>query len=182
VSDFMSVKEVGEPHVLVRRARTVRGEVRFRMLCAPRFDYGRAHHTVERVKDGVIFTSRGPDETALRLRTTQPVQVANSDVVAEFTLSAGNYADFVLEPSALDGASPSSAQDYVPNSFKSTVNYWRRWVARSSYQGRWREMINRSALTLKLLTSQTHGSMVAGPTFGLPERIGGVRNWDYRFT
>jgi GH15 family glucan-1,4-alpha-glucosidase len=88
----------------------------------------------------------------------------------------------VLEPAAVDGASPSCAQDYVPSSFKSTINYWRRWVARSNYQGRWREMVNRSALTLKLLTSETEGSMVAGPTFGLPEQIGGVRNWDYRFT
>ena len=182
VSDFMSVEEVGEPHTLIRRARTVRGEVRFRMLCAPRFDYARAHHTVERVKDGAIFTSRGPDETALRLRATVPVQVVNSDGAAEFTLSAGNSADFVLEPAMSDGASPSSAPDYVSSSFKRTINYWRRWVARSNYLGRWREMVNRSALTLKLLTSQTHGSMVAGPTFGLPEQIGGVRNWDYRFT
>jgi GH15 family glucan-1,4-alpha-glucosidase len=182
VSDFMSLEEVGEPHTLVRRVRTVRGEVRFRMLCAPRFDYGRAHHTVERIHDGVVFTSRGRDETALRLRATVPVQVVDSDGAAEFTLSAGNNADFVLEPAALGGASPSSAQDYVSSSFKRTINYWRRWIARSNYQGRWREMVNRSALTLKLLTSQTHGSMVAGPTFGLPERIGGVRNWDYRFT
>src|SRR5215469_13556966 len=59
VNDFMPVKGVSEPHTLVRRARTVRGEVRFRMLCAPRFDYARAHHTVERVNDGLIFRSRG---------------------------------------------------------------------------------------------------------------------------
>ena len=111
-----------------------------------------------------------------------PVRAVDSDGVAEFTLSAGDSADFVLEPATLDGDSPSAAPDYVPSSFKSTVNYWRRWVARSTYQGRWREMVNRSALTLKLLTSQTHGSIVAGPTFGLPEQIGGVRNWDYRFT
>jgi GH15 family glucan-1,4-alpha-glucosidase len=182
VSDFMPVAEVGEPHTLVRRARTVRGEVRFRMLCAPRFDYARAHHMVERVKDGVIFNSRGGDRTAVRLRATVPLEVVNGDGAAEFTLAAGNSADFVLEPATLDGASPSSAPDYVSSSFKSTINYWRRWVARSNYQGRWREMVNRSALTLKLLTSQTHGSMVAGPTFGLPEQIGGVRNWDYRFT
>jgi GH15 family glucan-1,4-alpha-glucosidase len=180
VNDFMSIEEVG--HTLVRRARTVRGEVRFRMLCAPRFDYARAHHTVERVTDGVIFSSRGGDQTALRLRATVPIQVVNGDGAAEFTLSAGKSADFVLEPATLEGSSPSSAPDYVSSSFKKTINYWRRWVARSNYQGRWREMVNRSALTLKLLTSQTHGSLVAGPTFGLPEQIGGVRNWDYRFT
>ena len=182
VSDFMSVEEVGEAHTLVRRARTVRGEVKFRMLCAPRFDYARAHHTVERVADGVIFTARHPQSLALRLRASVPVHVVDGDAAAEFTLSAGDNADFILEPAMLDGASPSCAEHFVPSSFKNTVNYWRRWVARSNYQGRWRETVNRSAMVLKLLTSQTHGSMVAGPTFGLPEQIGGVRNWDYRFT
>src|SRR5271166_4688929 len=182
VCDFMPVEEAGEPHTLVRRARTVRGEVKFRMLCAPRFDYGRAQHRVERVEDGVIFTSSGQDGTALRLRSTVPIRVANGDTMAEFTLSAGSQADFVLEPAAADGVSPSAAPDYASCSFKSTINYWRRWVGRSRYQGRWREMVNRSALLLKLLTSQAYGSMVAGPTFGLPERIGASRNWDYRFT
>ena len=62
------------------------------------------------------------------------------------------------------------------------MNFWRRWVARCTYRGRWREMVNRSALTLKLLTSRQHGSIVAAPTFGLPETIGGERNWDYRYT
>src|SRR5262249_56799622 len=78
--------------------------------------------------------------------------------------------------------SPSSHPHYVREAFKETVNFWRRWIDRSTYQGRWREMVNRSALTLKLLTSSHHGSIVAAPTFGLPETIGGVRNWDYRYT
>ena len=62
------------------------------------------------------------------------------------------------------------------------MNFWRTWIARSTYKGRWREMVNRSALVLKLLTSQRYGSIVAAPTFGLPEVIGGGRNWDYRYT
>ncbi|MET0151672.1 MAG: glycoside hydrolase family 15 protein [Candidatus Binatia bacterium] len=74
------------------------------------------------------------------------------------------------------------ATDYVANAFRETVAFWRRWVGRSSYRGRWREMVNRSAVTLKLLTSSAYGSIVASPTFGLPERVGGQRNWDYRFT
>ena len=78
--------------------------------------------------------------------------------------------------------SPSARPRYVEDSFKTTMNFWRRWMNRSKYQGRWRETVNRSALTLKLLTSQEFGSIVAAPTFGLPERIGGVRNWDYRYT
>src|SRR5207245_3834824 len=77
---------------------------------------------------------------------------------------------------------PSEGPDYESDAFKQTVNFWRRWIARSSYGGRWREMVHRSALTLKLLTSREHGSIVAAPTFGLPETIGGGRNWDYRYT
>jgi GH15 family glucan-1,4-alpha-glucosidase len=111
-----------------------------------------------------------------------PLRIHDGDAVADFTLAAGNSADFVLEPAKLGDDSSSSAPDYVSSSFKKTINYWRRWVARSYYQERWGEMVNRSALALKLLRSQTCGSMVAGPTFGLPEQIGDVRNWDYRFT
>ena len=62
------------------------------------------------------------------------------------------------------------------------LNFWQRWIRKSTYHGRWREIVNRSALALKLLTSAKHGSIVAAPTFGMPEEIGGVRNWDYRYT
>jgi GH15 family glucan-1,4-alpha-glucosidase len=81
-----------------------------------------------------------------------------------------------------DEPSPCTRPDYVPDAFKETVNFWRAWIARSTYKNRWRETVNRSALVLKLLTSREHGSMVAAPTFGLPEYIGGERNWDYRYS
>src|SRR5207249_9531212 len=71
---------------------------------------------------------------------------------------------------------------YVAESFKRTMNFWRDCISHCAYQGRWREIVNRSALTLKLLVSQPYGSLVAAPTFGLPEKIGGARNWDYRYT
>lgn len=182
VSDFMPVEEVSEPHTLVRRARTVRGEVKFRMVCAPRFDYGRAHHHLEIGKQGARFISAGTDRTALNLRTTVGLRAHEGAAVAEFTLKAGENVDFVLEPAISGQDSPATAPDYVATAFKDTMNYWRRWLARSSYRGRWLGTVNRSALTLKLLTSQTYGSMVAAPTFGLPEQIGGGRNWDYRYT
>jgi GH15 family glucan-1,4-alpha-glucosidase len=181
ISDFMPVAEMGHSHDIVRRAKTIRGEIRFRMVCDPRFDYARAEHRVEKKAGELLFLSAGRDRTALRLRTTVPVQVQNGAAVAEFTLRAGETAAFVLEEAKPGEESPSAAQDYVPESFKETVNFWRRWIGRSAYRGRWREMINRSALTLKLLTSRSHGSIVAAPTFGLPEDIGGVRNWDYRY-
>jgi len=181
VSDFMPVVEPGGTQCIVRRAKTVRGELRYRMLCAPRFDYGRADHSVELCDGGALLVSRGADATALRLRTTVPLSVVDGAVVSEFTLRAGESMPFVLEQARGAGDTPAAGADYVAEAFKSTVNFWRTWVGRSTYRGRWREMVNRSALALKLLTSRAHGSIVAAPTFGLPEAIGGERNWDYRY-
>lgn len=182
ISDFMTVEGSGHAHTLVRRAKTIRGEVRFRMLCAPRFDYARAHHRLERTEDGVVFTSDGADGTRLRLRASVPMDLRDGDSVAEFTLSAGETASFVLEEATSEGGAPADLSSYVANAFKATSDFWRDWIAQSNYEGRWRETVNRSALTLKLLTSAPHGSIVAAPTFGLPEEIGGERNWDYRYT
>jgi len=182
ISDFMTVEGSGHAHTLVRRAKTVRGEVRFRMRCAPRFDYARAKHRVERTEDGVVFTSDGADATRLRLRTSVPVELDEGDATAEFTLRSGETAAFVLEDADADGQLPADLSTYVAGAFKATCDFWRDWVAQSSYKGRWRETVNRSALTLKLLTSAPHGSIVAAPTFGLPEELGGERNWDYRYT
>jgi GH15 family glucan-1,4-alpha-glucosidase len=173
---------MGHAHDLVRRAKTVRGEIKFRMLCDPRFDYGRAHHLVHKKKHEVVFISEGNDRTRVRLRSTVPLRVENGAAVAEFTLRAEQHASFVLEDAGQAGESPSVGADYVAESFKQTMDFWRQWVQRSQYRGRWREMVNRSALTLKLLKSARYGSVVAAPTFGLPEQIGGVRNWDYRYT
>jgi GH15 family glucan-1,4-alpha-glucosidase len=183
VSDFMPVEDAGVAHNLVRRAKTVRGELRFVMRCDPRFDYARATHTVDRRSDtDVLFTGRsGAGELTLRLRSSVPMKVADGAAVAEFTLRADESASFVLEV-VTDGPSPSAHPDYVTDAFKETVNFWRRFIARSTYTSRWREIVNRSVLTLKLLTSRKHGSIIAAPTFGLPEQIGGVRNWDYRYT
>ncbi len=181
ISDFMPAEPEGT-HELVRRAKTVRGEIHFRMLCQPRFDYARSKHHVEKRDGEILFVSEGKDQSALRLRTSIPVTISDGAAIAEFTLQAGQSAAFVLEQARPGHESVSAGPDHVPDSFKRTLNFWRNWIARSTYQGRWREMVNRSALTLKLLVSQPHGSMVAAPTFGLPEHIGGERNWDYRYT
>jgi GH15 family glucan-1,4-alpha-glucosidase len=182
VSDFMPIADAGDTHSLVRRAKTVRGEVQFRMSCQPRFDYARGSHRAERTADGVLFVSAGSHPMALRLRASVPVRLEDGAAAAEFRLGAEESASFVLEQTGSGRESPAAAPDYVVEAFKETVNFWRRWIGRCSYHGRWREMVNRSALTLKLLTSRPHGSMVASPTFGLPERVGGTRNWDYRYT
>src|SRR5262249_14009977 len=184
VSDFMPVEDAGQPHRLVRRAKTVRGEVRFQMRCDPRFDYARAPHTAERRSDTeVLFFGRsGDSELVVRLRSWVAMRLENGMALAEFTLRADASAWFVLDVVLRNEPSAAEQPDYESDAFKQTVNFWRRWVARSTYAGRWREMVNRSALTLKLLTSRQHGSIVAAPTFGLPEMIGGGRNWDYRYT
>ncbi len=182
VSDFMPVEDAEGEHNVVRRAKTVRGEVRFRMLCQPRVDYARESPTAERTPDGVRFLSSGNHPIALHLRASVPLRIEAGAAVAEFTLRADESAWFVLEQVRPGEDAPSAAPDYVADAFKRTVNFWRRWLGRSSYQGRWREMVNRSALTLKLLTSRPYGSLVASPTFGLPEELGGQRNWDYRYT
>ena len=182
LSDFMPMRHLGHRHNLVRRVKAVRGEIRLRMVCAPRFDYARAGHAVERDGKSLVFRSRGRDKTILRLRATVPLRARDGDGHADFTLRSGETASFILEDAALPGASPAENTDYVSDSFKQTMNYWVAWIGRAAYRGRWREIVDRSALTLKLMTSLHHGSIVAAPTFGLPERAGGRRNWDYRFT
>jgi len=180
VIDFMPVEEVGQAHDLVRLVKTVRGEVTYRMECMPRFDYARRGHKCDVVSaHEVLFRSDG---LALRLRSSVPIRVVNGDAIAELTLRANESASFVLEE-AVEGSAPSSSLTaFCERAFADTVAFWRRWLGGCAYRGRWQDMVNRSALALKLLTSQPHGSIVAAPTFGLPEQIGGVRNWDYRYT
>ncbi|MGA9532405.1 MAG: glycoside hydrolase family 15 protein, partial [Anaerolineales bacterium] len=182
VSDFMPVEEIGPIHNLVRRAKTVRGEFGFRMVCKPAFNYGRTSHRAEARDGTVVFLPDDDSLTPLRLRSEVPLTIEDGAAVAEFTLRDGETAGFVLENLSEAGASPAADPKFIANAFKDTVNFWRHWIGHSQYQGRWREMVNRSALTLKLLTSAEHGAIVASPTLGLPEQIGGVRNWDYRYT
>lgn len=180
ISDFMAMQHLGHSHNLVRRVKVVRGDIPFRVVCAPKFDYGRMKHKVEKRADEFLFIPESKWQPPLRLRSSVPMRVINGEAIAEFTLRSEESASFILEEACED--SPSAHPDYVSDVFKETMNFWERWLAQSRYRGRWREMVDRSALTLKLLTSLPHGSIVAAPTFSLPETIGGSRNWDYRFT
>jgi len=179
---FMPIARSGEEehrHRLVRRVVCVRGEMRFRLELQPRFDYGRIDHEAEQHEHGILF--RSPD-LCLALQATTPFACDGRDVHSEFTLGAGQHVTFVLE--AVDHAyvpRPYS-EDETGESYARTIQYWRRWLAQSRYRGRWREMVDRSALTLKLLTYEPTGAIVAAPTASLPEQLGGERNWDYRYT
>jgi len=182
ITDLMPVGNAHIAHTIVRRVRAVRGRVRFRVLCDPRFDYGRAHHQVEQRGAEILFCSRDADATALSLRTPVPLRTENGAARGEFTLCAGETADFILQDATRDAQLPLDCSTFCSGVFDDTVRFWRRWTARSKYRGRWSELaVNRSALTLKLLTSARYGSIVAAPTFGLPESVGGTRNWDYRY-
>jgi len=181
ITDFMTIEEEEHSHDLVRIVKTVRGEVRFRVVFDPKFDYARRRHRVEKTGDAILFLPEGEGISSLRLRSTIPLKTVGGMVTAEFRLGVGETAAFILEEATPGISSPSAGEDYPQRALRKTLAYWRRWMGRSTYRGRWREMVNRSALALKLLTSATDGSIVAAPTFGLPEEIGGVRNWDYRY-
>ncbi|HEV2452622.1 MAG TPA: trehalase-like domain-containing protein, partial [Verrucomicrobiae bacterium] len=169
LSDFMAMQHLGHRHNLVRRVKVVRGEIEFNMVFAPKFDYGRARHTIEKKTRQMIFIPEKKSVPPILLRTSVPLQEINGEAVARFKLKSGETAFFFLEEADGNEDAPSANRDYVSDAFKETMNYWLAWVAHSRYRGRWREMMNRSALTLKLLVSQPHGSIVAAPTFSLPE-------------
>src|ERR1035441_9260507 len=131
----MPIQELGHAHDLLRRAKAVRGDLPFRMEFNPHFNYGRSSHQVEQCKDEVVFTSQGPDATALRLRSSVPLWVENGTALAEFRLRAGESAAFILEDANQTEGSPSAAPDYISESFKETMNFWQGWIARSRYRG-----------------------------------------------
>jgi len=181
IEDYMPVGVAGvSPDQLIRRVRVVRGKVSFHLECSPVFDYARVPAQVHLAEHGARFD--GPD-FALGLASSVPLQRAAGGVVAEFTLGEGETVAFVLRRLAGKAAltcCPGVGQ--AEDLFRATVAFWRRWLSRCAYSGRWREIVQRSALTLKLLSFEPTGAIVAAPTCSLPESIGGQRNWDYRYT
>ncbi|MDX1584255.1 MAG: glycoside hydrolase family 15 protein, partial [Thermoanaerobaculia bacterium] len=182
VIDFMPIGQARHTHAIVRRVKGIRGPFSFRVECAPRFDYARADHDVASEDGTIMFRSKGSDGTVLRLRTSVEMKIEKGNAVAEITLDGGENVDFVLEVVREGVETPTGAPEYVDHAFDQTVSYWRNWIRRSNYKGRWRDMVNRSALVMKLLASKSTGGIAAAATFGLPEMVGGERNWDYRYT
>ncbi|MGW6405192.1 glycoside hydrolase family 15 protein [Streptomyces sp. NPDC055134] len=182
VQDFMPVSCGGsgeEPrHRLIRRVVCVRGTVPFRTLIAPRFNYGADRHTLRSLDGMILFES---PETSLALTSTVSVESDGCDAWADFKLSEGETAVFALDQLGDHVMPRGCAHAEAEHEFNATVSYWRRWLHQSRYRGRWREMVHRSALTLKLLTYAPTGAIVAAPTTSLPEQLGGERNWDYRY-
>ncbi len=189
VQDFMPVIE-GKPtakHRLVRMLKVARGTMRFKIDLQPRFDYGRASHTLEVTEHGAVFRS---DAMELTLHTSgkrdpsdpEAAQVtgAGDGLRADISMREGQVGGLVLE--SMGGQPRSLRPADIHRLADDTARYWRTWLQHSSYRGRWREMVSRSAMTLKLLTYEPSGAPVAAATLGLPEQAGGERNWDYRYT
>jgi GH15 family glucan-1,4-alpha-glucosidase len=180
--DFMPIlAHPYERHRLVRNVRVIRGRMDFRVECLPAFDYARREHTVSVGKTGAEFAAEG-----YRLGLATDVRLeerAREAAGAQFTLGQGERATFVLAHLG-QGEGPGEILSDVgfEELLHSTLGYWRRWLSNSTYQGRWREIVHRSALVLKLMVYDPTGALIASPTMGLPERIGGTRNWDYRYT
>ena len=183
ITDFMPVEELYVGKELVRIVSCVRGSLNFKLECRPRFNYARSKHSLERKGENeLVFKSEGSDGIQLSLRSTIPLEVDSTDGVCRFTLNTGEHAIFILECVRDSDQSIVGVEAFANKALFDTINYWKDWISKSQYRGRWMEIVNRSALVLKLMTSRKYGSIVAAPTFGLPEEIGGVRNWDYRYT
>ncbi|MDV9174438.1 glycoside hydrolase family 15 protein [Streptomyces sp. W16] len=181
VQDFMPVtgeSDESARHRLIRRVVCVRGSVPFRIKVAPRFDYGASPHTARMLGDVALFESA---EKSLALTATVPLECDEVDVWADFKLDEGESEVFALDQVDGEVTPRNCARTEAEDEFNTTVAYWRRWLSQSRYRGRWREMVHRSALTLKLLTYAPTGAIVAAPTTSLPEQLGGERNWDYRY-
>ncbi|GID32820.1 glycoside hydrolase family 15 protein [Paractinoplanes brasiliensis] len=190
VIDFMRVVDsttATEDHRLIRMVRCVRGEMSFAVDIAPRFDYGRESSRTHISQDGVVF--EGPRTAVSVCLVSEPddERLARTwadeagDVHAELRLTAGQMRGLSLQTGP-PGPIRRIPVDEVWQLFHDTVRFWTTWVSRSTYTGRWRETLHRSAITLKLMTYAPTGAMVAAPTAALPEQIGGERNWDYRYT
>ena len=177
--DFMPVPRRPSPSRVVRLARVTRGRALISCRCAPRFDYARAAHTATISGSSATFTAA--DGRRLRLTTEAPMTIDGGDIVAEVDLEAGNEVAFVLElvDERNEARIPSARE--ASRALRQTVVFWRRWVAKARCKGEWSGFVRRSALTLKLLQSRRTGAIVASATFGLPEQIGGPRNWDFRY-
>jgi len=180
VIDFMVPETSGTGRardLLVRQARAVRGRVTFELACHPAFDYGRAPHAVRLVTGvGAVFESSAG---RCVLRSDVALKIEESGVAATFTLEEGQGVDIELE---WNGEVRPLAEGETEELFTRTSDFWQNWVSQSRYRGRWREMVQRSALVLKLLVYHPTGALVAAPTTSLPERLGGGRNWDYRYS
>ena len=185
ITAFMPIKEVGTDehhHQIIRSVSIIQGPLQFTLACRPGFNYARDDHQVEVSQHGALFKSKGFN---LGLASPLPLEPdGQGGVQASFTLDTGQTVHFLLESSkaARKCVPEQLSENQYQKAFHDTLHYWRNWLSQCQYQGRWREMVQRSALVLKLLIYAPTGAIIAAPTTSLPETMGGARNWDYRYT
>jgi GH15 family glucan-1,4-alpha-glucosidase len=172
--DFMPLSD--QRWDIVRMVEGVTGRVELRMELIVRFDYGSFVPWVHRAGDTLLFTA-GPDR--LELAASVDLEGEHMKTVARFRVRAGESQSFVLNyrPSH----APTQPAVDAKQALKQTERLWRQWSGRCRYRGRWRRSVVRSLVTLKALIYQPTGGMIAACSTSLPEQIGGVRNWDYRY-
>jgi len=181
LTDYMPIEKSGaQPNEIVRMVSVIRGNVHFKMRCQPRFNYAASNHAVRISDQCATFFPAHDSCPPMSLYSSVAIAQQGQDITADFTLQAGETGTFLLGALCAEGEEPE--MDFLGQRFLDTGQFWKAWISQSNYKGRWREMVHRSALALKLLITRKHGSLIAAPTFSLPESIGGVRNWDYRFT
>ncbi|MDD7812546.1 glycoside hydrolase family 15 protein [Mycobacterium sp. CSUR Q5927] len=175
ITDFMPPR--GKSADVVRIVEGVSGRVPMRMDLAIRFDYGNVVPWMRRSDDGLIAVA-GPDTVCL----TSPVTMRgeNLTTVAEFEVSAGEKVPFVLTHVA-SHLLPDAARSEAMRALGKTISFWQNWIDQCSYRGQWSDAVRRAVITLKALTYAPTGGIVAAATTSLPECLGGVRNWDYRY-
>jgi GH15 family glucan-1,4-alpha-glucosidase len=179
--DFMPITSEGsKANEIIRTVIVVKGDIQFRLRCTPHFDYGRSGHDLHVEKTRAIFTPHEKACLPMGLYASIHLEQEGDGVIARFRLKAGEQATFVFGDVKPGREAPR--EERVRERFQETRDFWTNWISQSNYKGRWREMVTRSALMLKLFISEEYGSLIAAPTFSLPEEIGGVRNWDYRYT
>ncbi|MGM0928960.1 MAG: glycoside hydrolase family 15 protein [Actinomycetota bacterium] len=187
--DFMPIISTApsQEHRLVRLVKCVRGRMSFDIEVVPRFDYGRQSHELSVSEAGAVFDAGDTRLSLSVIREEDDERLGRHGSTDEgglkvvLDLEEGQMRGVVLETGpdvAPTLMNPAQAQQLADD----TAHFWQEWLSQSTYTGRWREELERSAITLKLLTYAPTGGLVAAPTAGLPEEVGGERNWDYRFT
>ncbi len=182
ITDYMPVNENEFDCAVIRKIKTVRGNIKYTMKCSPAFNYAKEKHTIQKEEKAYLFVPESNAQTPVRLLSDVDLALNESAVTAEFTLGESETACFVLEAEQNKETRPGDLAEYISQTYHETIQYWQNWIAKSTFKGRWQEVVHRSALTLKLLFSSRYGSIVAAATTSLPEAIGYARNWDYRYT
>jgi GH15 family glucan-1,4-alpha-glucosidase len=184
ITDYMPVgKDIVTEfdYRIIRRIKGIHGRMKMKVECYPAFNYALDTHQTTVSELGASFQTPNLN---MGLASTIPLKKNERGAFSEFEIfEEAETAVFVLHKVEKgEGCTISYSTSQAESRFRNTIDYWRNWLSKSQYKGRWREMVHRSALILKLLTFEPTGAIVAAPTCSLPEGIGGIRNWDYRYT